>query len=63
MNNFELIDRLCGITSEQAKLIRIQAETIEQSINISLMTKQELNEIKSKIDDELDLIEYACRRL
>lgn len=63
MNNLELIDRLCDITSEQAKLIKMQAEIIEQSHIIELLTKQELKETESSIDDELDLIECACRRL
>ena len=59
---FELIDRLCEVTTQLADLVRKQAAIIMQS-DIPEETKKELEAERKPIDDELDLLEYKMRRM
>ena len=59
---FELIDRLCEVTTQLADLVRKQAAIIMQS-DITEETKKELEAERKPIDDELDLLEYKMRRM
>lgn len=59
---FELIDRLCEVTTQLADLVRKQAAIIMQS-DIPEETKKELEAERKPIDDELDLFEYKMRRM
>ena len=59
---FELIDRLCGVTTQLADLVRKQAAVIMQA-DIPDETKQALEAERQPIDDELDQLEYRMRRI
>ena len=59
---FELIDRLCEVTTQLADLVRKQAAIIMQS-DIPEETKKELEAERKPIDDEVDLLEYKMRRM
>lgn len=61
MTLLEIVDRLCSVTQTQAEIIRKQTEIIEQA-KIADAVADELRQLREKVDDELDLIEYASRR-
>ena len=64
MNNegtFELIDRLCGVSTQLADLVRKQAAVIIQA-DIPEETKAMLEAERKHADDELNLLEYKMRR-
>jgi hypothetical protein len=62
MGSFEIIDRLCAVTSVLSDIVRKQAEIVEQA-DVSEKVKQELRGMRKRADDELDLIEYRQRRI
>jgi hypothetical protein len=62
MGSFEIIDRLCAVTSALSDIVRKQAEIVEQA-DVSEKVKQELRDMRKRADDELDLIEYRQRRI
>lgn len=59
---FELIDKLCEVTTQLADLVRKQAAIIMQS-DIPEETKKELETERKPIEDKLDLLEYKMRRI
>lgn len=61
MGQYEIIDRFCEITTLMSEIIKKQAETIEQS-KISNEVKAELEQMRSVIDERLDVIEYSLRK-
>lgn len=62
MTNLEIIDNLCMVTTQLSDIVRKQAIVIEQS-DIADAVKEELRQLRNETDDQLDLIEYGCRRL
>lgn len=62
MGSFEIIDRLCSVTSILSDIVQKQAEIVEQA-DISEKVKSELREMRKHADDELELIEYKQRRI
>ncbi|MDO5391048.1 MAG: hypothetical protein Q4F24_08195 [Eubacteriales bacterium] len=61
MNPYELIDRLCDITTMQADIIRKQQAVIMQhGIEIE---SQELDELLRNAELRMDQVEYCKRRL
>lgn len=61
MGEYEMIDRLCGVTTMLADLVREQAAIIAQA-DIPEETKQLIAEKRDATDEELDILEYHLRR-
>lgn len=61
MGEYEIIDRLCGITTELSDIVRKQEEIIAQC-EISDAVAAELKEMRDKADEALDVVEYRLRR-
>lgn len=61
MTLLELVDRLCSVTQLQADIIRKQTIIIEQAKIANAVADDELVLLRDKVEDELDLIEYASR--
>lgn len=57
MNSPELIDRLCAVVEEQAKIIRDQALFIENELAVEEEAKKQFAARRDDTDKELDLIE------
>lgn len=62
MRQFEIIDRLCGVTTMLADLVREQASIIAQA-DLPDETKEALAQRRKKADDELDALEYGMRHI
>lgn len=61
MNSTELIERLCAVVEEQAKIIRRQALFIEEQLAVDEEVKKQFAAQRDDVDDELDLIEVGLR--
>ena len=61
MNTLELIDRLCGVTTAQADIIREQAFFIENCKTIDEEAKRHYADLRGTVDAELDLLEIRLR--
>lgn len=61
MNSTELIDRLCAVVEEQAKIIRKQALFIEEQLAVDEEVKKQFAAQRDDVDTELDLIEVGLR--
>lgn len=60
MGSYEMIDRLCGVTTMLADLVKEQASLLAQA-DIPDETLVALHEKQQKADDELNTLEYALR--
>lgn len=61
MGQYEIIDRLCEVTTLLSEIVRKQAEAIVQS-DISVEVKNELEKMRTDADERLDVIEYKLRK-
>lgn len=61
MGQYEIIDRLCEVTTLLSEIVRKQAEAIAQS-DISVEVKNELEKMRTDADERLDVIEYKLRK-
>lgn len=61
MGQYEIIDRLCEVTTLLSEIVRKQAEAIAQS-DISVEVKKELEKMRTDADERLDVIEYKLRK-
>lgn len=62
MGQFEIIDRLCGVTTQLSDIVRKQAEIIEQS-DIADEVKEELRAMRKEADENLEIAEFRLRHL
>lgn len=58
--SYVIVDRLCEATTQMLEIIRKQEEIIEQC-RISDELHKELDDMKSDVDQKMDLIEYDLR--
>lgn len=58
--SYVVVDRLCEATTQMLEIIRKQEEIIEQC-RISDELHKELDDMKSDVDQKMDLIEYDLR--
>lgn len=58
--SYVIVDRLCEATTQMLEIIRKQEEIIEQC-RISDELHKELDDMKSDMDQKMDLIEYDLR--
>lgn len=58
--SYVIVDRLCEATTQMLEIIRKQEEIIEQC-RISDELHKELNDMKSDVDQKMNLIEYDLR--
>ena len=58
--SYVIVDRLCEATTQMLEIIRKQEEIIEQC-RISDELHKELDDMKSYVDQKMDLIEYDLR--
>lgn len=58
--SYVIVDRLCEATTKMLEIIRKQEEIIEQC-RISDELHKELDDMKSDVDQKMDLIEYDLR--
>lgn len=58
--SYVIVDRLCETTTQMLEIIRKQEEIIEQC-RISDELHKELDDMKSDVDQKMDLIEYDLR--
>ena len=58
--SYVIVDRLCEETTQMLEIIRKQEEIIEQC-RISDELHKELDDMKSDVDQKMDLIEYDLR--
>ena len=58
--SFFIVGRLCEATTQMLEIIRKQEEIIEQC-RISDELHKELDDMKSDVDQKMDLIEYDLR--
>lgn len=58
--SYVIVDRLCEATTQMLEIIRKQEEIIEQC-RISHELHKELDDMKSDVDQKMDLIEYDLR--
>ena len=63
MNSAELIDRLCAVVEEQAKIIRKQAIFIDECLDVDEEVKKQFTAQRDGIGTELDLIEVGLHPL
>lgn len=61
MNQLEIIDILCSVTTELADLVNRMSVELAQA-EIAEEVKEELAEAKRRCDEKLDIIEYNTRR-
>lgn len=61
MNTLEIIDRLCAVTTELARIVREQTYLIENCLAIDAETKRKFAAMREPVEAELDLIEYRLR--
>lgn len=61
MGEYEIIDRLCEVTTILSEIVKKQAEAIIQS-DISVEVKNELEKMRIGADENLDVIEYRLRK-
>jgi len=61
MGDYEMIDKLCGVTTMLSDIVKEQAAIIAQA-DIPDSVKESLEEKRSAADLELDVIEYGLRR-
>jgi hypothetical protein len=61
MGQYEIIDRLCEVTTLLSEIVRKQAEAIAQS-DISVEVKNDLEKMRTDADERLDVIEYRLRK-
>ena len=61
MGEYEIIDRLCEVTTILSEIVKKQAEAIIQS-DISVEVKNELEKMRMGADEKLDVIEYRLRK-
>lgn len=61
MGDYELIDRLCGVTTMLADIVKEQAAIIAQA-DMPDSVKEALEKKRDSADLELDVIEYNLRR-
>lgn len=62
MNNLQIIDLLCEITTKQADLIREMATEIEHNNQMADEVKDYYRDKIQDLDTKLDITEYHCRR-
>lgn len=58
--SYVIVDRLCEATTQLLEIIKRQEEIIEQC-RISDELHKELDDMKSDVDQKMDLIEYDLR--
>lgn len=58
--SYVIVERLCEATTQMLEIIRKQEEIIEQC-RISDELHKELDDMKSDVDQKMDLIEYDLR--
>lgn len=58
--SYVIVDRLCEATTQMLEIIRKQEEIIEQC-RISDELHKEHDDMKSDVDQKMDLIEYDLR--
>ncbi len=58
--SYVIVDRLCEATTQMLEIIRKQEEIIEQC-RISDELHKELDDMKSDVNQKMDLIEYDLR--
>lgn len=58
--SYVIVDRLCEATTQMLEIIRKQEEIIEQC-RISDELHKELDDMKSDVDQKMDLIEYDLK--
>lgn len=58
--SYVIVGRLCEATTQMLEIIRKQEEIIEQC-RISDELHKELDDMKSDVDQKMDLIEYDLR--
>lgn len=58
--SYVIVDRLCEATTQLLEIIKKQEEIIEQC-RISDELHKELDDMKSNVDQKMDLIEYDLR--
>ena len=58
--SYVIVDRLCEATTQMLEIIRKQEEIIEQC-RISDELHKGLDDMKSDVDQKMDLIEYDLR--
>lgn len=58
--SYVIVDRLCEATTQMLEITRKQEEIIEQC-RISDELHKELDDMKSNVDQKMDLIEYDLR--
>lgn len=58
--SYVIVDRLCEATTQMLEIIRKQEEIIEQC-RISDELHKELDDMKSDVDQKMNLIEYDLR--
>lgn len=58
--SYVIVDRLCEATTQMLEIIRKQEEIIEQC-RISDELHKELDDMKSNVDQKMDLIEHDLR--
>lgn len=58
--SYVIVNRLCEATTQMLEIIRKQEEIIEQC-RISDELHKELDDMKSDVDQKMDLIEYDLR--
>ena len=58
--SYVIVDRLCEATTQLLEVIKKQEEIIEQC-RISDELHKELDDMKSDVDQKMDLIEYDLR--
>lgn len=58
--SYVIVDRLCEATTQMLEIIKKQEEIIEQC-RISDELHKELDDMKSDVDQKMDLIEYDLR--
>lgn len=61
MNLLELIDRLCAVTEEMARIIREQSFFIENCLSVDAAAKEQFAALRRPVQAELDLLEVRLR--
>ncbi len=61
MNLLELIDRLCAVTEEMARIIREQSFFIENCLSVDAAAKEHFAALRRPVQAELDLLEVRLR--
>lgn len=61
MNLLELVDRMCAVTEQMARIIRKQAFFIENCLSVDETVKAEFAALRKPVETELDLLEVRLR--